>query len=59
MTVYVPPRFESVVTSDNGIRSDSSYEALAALKPVFDRRYGSVTAGHLLRSRTAERVSFS
>ena len=44
--VYVPPRYESVVTSDNGIRSDSSYEALAALKPVFDRRYGSVTAGN-------------
>ena len=46
MPVYVPPRYESVVTSDNGIRSDSSYEALAALKPVFDKRYGSVTAGN-------------
>jgi len=44
--VYVPPRYESVVTSDNGIRSDSSYEQLAALKPVFDKRYGSVTAGN-------------
>src|SRR4029079_14927464 len=37
MRVYVPPRFESVVTSDNGIRSDTSYEQLSALKPVFDR----------------------
>src|SRR6476620_5669565 len=46
MPVYVPPKFESVVTSDNGIRSDSSYEALSALKPVLDRRYGSVTAGN-------------
>ena len=46
MAVYVPPRFESVITSDNGIRADSSYEALAALKPVFDRKYGSVTAGN-------------
>ena len=46
MPVYVPPRFESVVTTDNGIRSDTSYEQLAALKPVFDRRYGSVTAGN-------------
>ena len=46
MPVYVPPRFESVVTSDNGIRADSSYEQLSALKPVFDRRYGSVTAGN-------------
>jgi hypothetical protein len=33
-------------TSDNGIRSDTSAEKLAALKPVFDRRYGSVTAGN-------------
>jgi acetyl-CoA acyltransferase len=44
--VYVPPNFETVVESDNGIRSDSSLEALAALKPVFDRKYGTVTAGN-------------
>jgi acetyl-CoA acyltransferase len=46
MPVYVPPKFESVLTSDNGIREDTSYEQLAALKPVFDRNYGSVTAGN-------------
>jgi acetyl-CoA acyltransferase len=46
MPVYVPPKFDSVLTSDNGIREDTSYEQLAALKPVFDRRYGSVTAGN-------------
>lgn len=46
MPVYVPPRFESVLTSDNGIREDTSYEQLAALKPVFDRKYGTVTAGN-------------
>jgi acetyl-CoA acyltransferase len=46
MPVYVPPRFESVLTSDNGIREDTSYEQLAALKPVFDRNYGTVTAGN-------------
>jgi acetyl-CoA acyltransferase len=46
MPVYVPPKFESVLTSDNGIREDTSYEQLAALKPVFDRKYGSVTAGN-------------
>jgi acetyl-CoA acyltransferase len=34
------------VTTDNGIRSDTSLEVLAALRPVFDRRYGSVTAGN-------------
>jgi acetyl-CoA acyltransferase len=44
--VYVPPKYESVITSDNGIRDDSTYEKLASLKPVFDRRYGSITAGN-------------
>lgn len=44
--VYVPPRFEQVVERDNGIRTDTSAEKLAALKPVFDRRYGTVTAGN-------------
>ena len=44
--VYVSPRYETVVTADNGIREDTSYEALSQLKPVFDRKYGSVTAGN-------------
>lgn len=43
---YVPPRYEKVVTSDNGIRADTSLEKLSTLKPVFDRKYGSVTAGN-------------
>src|SRR3982751_405854 len=43
--VFVPPGFEAM-TSDNGIRADSSIEQLRALKPVFDRRNGSVTAGN-------------
>ena len=40
------PEMDQVVTSDNGIRTDTSLDALAQLKPVFDRRYGSVTAGN-------------
>lgn len=40
------PEMDQVVTSDNGIRADTSLEKLAELKPVFDRRYGSVTAGN-------------
>jgi acetyl-CoA acyltransferase len=44
--VYVPPRFEEVATEDNGIRSDTSIEKLAKLRPVFDRKYGTVTAGN-------------
>lgn len=34
------------ITTDNLIRADTTLEALAKLKPVFDRRYGSVTAGN-------------
>jgi acetyl-CoA acyltransferase len=37
---------DQVVAEDNGIRSDSSLDALAKLRPVFDRKYGSVTAGN-------------
>ncbi|HEX2250727.1 MAG TPA: acetyl-CoA C-acyltransferase [Gemmatimonadales bacterium] len=37
---------DQIVTEDNGIRSDTSLEALGKLKPVFDRKYGSVTAGN-------------
>ena len=44
--VSLPPKYESAMTADNGIRSDTTLEALAALKPVFDRRYGTVTAGN-------------
>src|SRR3954452_8351594 len=44
--VYLPPKLEQALASDNGIRSDSSLEQLANLPPVFDRRYGSVTAGN-------------
>ena len=44
--VYVPPGYEEVVTADNGIRTDTSLEKLAQLRPVFDRKYGSVTAGN-------------
>ncbi len=43
--VYVSPRF-TPVTADNGIRADTSLEQLAALRPVFDKRYGTVTAGN-------------
>jgi acetyl-CoA acyltransferase len=42
---YVPPTYDVVLTSDNGIREDTSIEQLSALKPVFDKKYGSVTAG--------------
>ena len=44
--VYVPPRYQDVVERDNGIRPGTSMEALSGLRPVFDRRFGSVTAGN-------------
>ncbi|MFI5244028.1 MAG: acetyl-CoA C-acyltransferase FadI [Gemmatimonadales bacterium] len=45
--VYVPPRYDRTpLTSDNGVRSDTSLDQLARLKPVFDRKYGTVTAGN-------------
>ncbi len=40
------PEMDQVITADNGVRSDTSLDALAKLKPVFDRRYGTVTAGN-------------
>jgi acetyl-CoA acyltransferase len=51
LTAEIAPWFggaemDEVVTSDNGIRPDASLEALSKLKPVFDKRYGSVTAGN-------------
>ncbi len=35
-----------VFDHDDGVRPDSSLEKLARLKPVFDRRFGQVTAGN-------------
>lgn len=32
--------------SDNGARADSSIEKLAKLRPVFDKKFGNVTAGN-------------
>ncbi|MEE8218379.1 MAG: acetyl-CoA C-acyltransferase, partial [Vicinamibacteria bacterium] len=45
-SVHIPPRYETTVTTDNLLRKDTSLEALGALRPVFDRRYGTVTAGN-------------
>lgn len=37
---------DPVIRSDNGIRTDTSLDQMAKLRPVFDRRYGSVTAAN-------------
>lgn len=44
----IVPLFDgnSVIEHDDGLRADSSLERLAQLKPVFDPKYGRVTAGN-------------
>ena len=41
-----PPRYRSLLAADNGIRYGQSLDALARLRPVFDRREGDVTVGN-------------
>ncbi len=43
---YLAPKFDKVVEKDIGPRKSQSLEALAKLKPIFDRKYGSITAGN-------------
>ncbi|MDZ7289388.1 MAG: thiolase family protein [candidate division KSB1 bacterium] len=44
--VFPPPKYNTVIDEDNGIRKNQTLEALAKLKPVFDRHFGTVTAGN-------------
>jgi acetyl-CoA acyltransferase len=51
LTAEIAPWFparadDPPVTSDNGIRADTSLDQVAKLPPVFDRKYGSVTAAN-------------
>ena len=46
MAVEVPPRYLKISAVDNNVRRDATYDALATLKPAFDRRYGTITAGN-------------
>ncbi len=50
LTAEIVPVFpkgdEKFVARDNGIRSDTSAEQMAKLKPAFDRKYGTVTAAN-------------
>lgn len=46
MTVPLPPDYREAVSRDGIPRADTSEEQLARLSPVFDRRYGTVTAGN-------------
>ena len=46
MHVPVPPRYQRVSARDNIVRADTTLAALGQLRPVFDRRYGTITAGN-------------
>ncbi|HUB05451.1 MAG TPA: acetyl-CoA C-acyltransferase FadI [Myxococcales bacterium] len=46
MHLSVPPRYAETVAADNIVRKDSALAGYAGLKPVFDRRYGTITAGN-------------
>ncbi len=68
MPFPVGPGYKTTVTRDNIPRADSSMESLAKLRPVFDRKYGTITAGNsspltdgasavmLMEEKTAERL---
>ncbi len=70
MAFPIPPKYTDTIATDGIPRADSSLEKLSSLKPVFDRKYGSVTAGNsspltdgasavvLMEAQTAERLGF-
>jgi acetyl-CoA acyltransferase len=43
---YLPPDYKETLTEDVGPRDNQTMEALAKLKPFFDKNTGSITAGN-------------
>lgn len=70
MALPIPPKYKDTATQDGIPRGDSTIEKLATLRPAFDRRYGSVTAGNsspltdgaamvlLMEEKTAKKLGF-
>jgi len=46
MEVYVPDRYEDAIRKDNLVREDGDLTKYAKLKPVFDRKHGTITAAN-------------
>jgi acetyl-CoA acyltransferase len=46
MHVLPGPKYDKPIAEDNLVRKDGTLEGYAKLKPVFDRTYGTVTAGN-------------
>lgn len=42
----IPPPFTDAITEDNVVRKDSTVDSYAKLKPAFDRKHGTITAGN-------------
>ncbi len=45
-TFPLPPDYKKILEADSGPRAQQSLEALAKLKPYFDRKFGTVTPGN-------------
>ena len=46
MHVIPPPAFDRPIAKDNLVREDSKLDSYAKLRPAFDAKHGSVTAGN-------------
>ena len=46
MDVFIPPDHQTYVRDDNGVREKQTLEALEKLKPTFEKKTGTVTAGN-------------
>src|SRR6202041_2048068 len=46
MHVVPPPKFDAPFAQDNLVRSESALDGYAKLKPAFDRKFGTITAGN-------------
>ena len=44
--VPVPPKYADMAIADNGVRENQTIEALSKLRPYFDPKFGTVTAGN-------------
>jgi acetyl-CoA acyltransferase len=43
---FLKPAYSASLHEDDGIRRDTDVASLSALRPVFDRKYGTLTAGN-------------
>jgi acetyl-CoA acyltransferase len=45
-SVFLPPKYKEVVEEDIGPRANQTMEALQKLRPFFDKKFGTITAGN-------------